>query len=84
MSCKGLDRNTKECCCHKDKKMHTQNYKGLDQDIKERYYSKRNVVVKEKMHTNTSCKWLDQDGEEHNCCKERETHKGDTIDCNKM
>ncbi len=41
MSCKGLYQNTKECCCHKDKKMHTQNYKGLDQDTKECCCSKR-------------------------------------------
>jgi hypothetical protein len=36
------------------------------------------------MHMHTSCKWLDQDGEEHNCCKGRETHKGDTIDWSKI
>jgi hypothetical protein len=53
MSCKGLDQNTKECCCHKYKKMHTQNHKRLEQDIKECCCSKRNIAIKEKMHTHT-------------------------------
>jgi hypothetical protein len=49
MSCKGLDQNTKECYYHKYKKMHTQNYKGLDQDIKERCRSKRKNRHKHKL-----------------------------------